>query len=166
MTEQTNYLVSNSATNTIEVDYNPNTLIGKEHGLPIMLPAGHAVTEVEMQLRNGQLTPASGYNLYVGVANPLTVSSNLPSNIDFAKFNVGVLNEVQHIQCLNNFNNETQPSDNSRIAFPQSLPLRIRSDVECTPDITGDVYVVVKHKPISVGPQVHVQSNELFMPTN
>src|SRR6056297_380165 len=104
MTEETRYLVSNTASNHILTDYEPNTLVGKEHGLSLMLPAGHAVTEVEMQLRNGALTPANGYNLYVGVKNPNTVSSNLPDNVDFAKFNVGILNEVQHVQCLNNFN--------------------------------------------------------------
>lgn len=166
MTEETRYLVSNTSVTHISTNYDPNTLVGKEHSLPIMLPAGHVVTEVEMQLRNGQLNPVNGYYLYVGVKNPSPSDtySSLPDNVDFAKFKVDILNQVQHVQCLNNFNLQGDDDDNTRIAFPQNLELRLRCGVQCNPPITGDVYVVVKHKPIAVGPQVNVQSKYLFRP--
>lgn len=186
MTEETRYLVTNLSDldHPVGSDYNAKTLVGKENALPIMLPAGHVVTEVELQLRNGKVVPnkttmgvdceeeLSSGHLCVGVSQTTPAVDGLPAtNIDFGKFEVDVLNDgnVHHLQALNNY--VEGAGHNSRVAFAKPLELRIRRtgcSLGSPPKqwISGDVYVVVKHKPISVGPQVHVQSNALFMPTN
>lgn len=186
MTEETIYLVTNLANTDYPVgeDYNPKTLVGKENALPLMLPAGHVVTEVSIQRRNGLITPnkntvgvspsepSDSGHLYVGVSQCDPAIDGLPAtNIDFAQFEVDVLNDgnVHHLQAVNNYlENEGQ---NSRVAFAKSLELRIRRDGNSIGNpaqwlTSGDLYVVVKHKGIAVGPQAHVQSNDLFMPTN
>ena len=186
MTEHTIYLVSNVTNPDYPVgdNYLAKTLMGKEHALPLMLPAGHVVTEVEIQLRNGNITPnkttpgadcyenSDSGHLCVGVSQCVPPIDGLPAdNIDFAKFEVDLLNDgnVHHLQAINNY--VEGAAQNSRVAFAKPLELRLRRSGCSIGDpvkylTSGDVYVVVKHKPISVGPQPHVQSNELFMPTN